>query len=58
MFATGHLIKESFTRFIKTFLFRMAQVDQVAVVRQDMPCLKSKFFAILFELLNTAFGEL
>lgn len=49
LLAAGHLIDEGITGFFQRFFHRMAEVNQVAVVRQDLPGAKVILFTGGFE---------
>ena len=49
LLAAGHLINEGITGFFQRLFHRMAEVNQVAVVRQDLPGAKVILFAGGFE---------
>lgn len=49
LFATLHLVQESCATLFQCFLFRMSQVDEVTIVRQDKFRLIAIFFAMGFE---------
>lgn len=49
LLAAGHFINESITGFFQRFFHRVAKVNQVAVVRQDLPRAKVILFTGGFE---------
>lgn len=49
LLAAGHFINESITGFFQRFFHRVAKVNQVAVVRQDLPRAKVILFTRGFE---------
>ncbi|MNY57479.1 hypothetical protein D3C86_1936940 [compost metagenome] len=56
LLAALHLIQERLAGFIQRLLNRMAQVNQVAVVGQDLAGAVLVFFAGRFELINHLSG--
>jgi hypothetical protein len=55
--AALHFIEECFARFVEAFLFRVPEIDQVAVVRQDLEWLKTKLLAISTKKADVGFCQ-
>nr|VUD32740.1 Uncharacterised protein [Raoultella sp. NCTC 9187] len=52
LLAAGQLINKGFTGFFQRLFDRVAEVDQIAIVRQDLPGSETVFFAGGFEFSN------
>jgi hypothetical protein len=52
LLAALHLIEEGVAGFIKRLLYRVTQVNQIAVMRQDLPRTEVVFFARGFEIID------
>ena len=57
LLAALHFVQKRRARLFQSIFFRMAEVDQVAVVRHDVFCAESAVFTILLEGLDAFFAQ-
>lgn len=57
LFAALHLVQKGCTAFGQPLLLGMSQIDEVAVVWQDVACIQFVLLAVLLEEANAAFSQ-